>query len=133
MVTLGCAAIPALVAAAATALLLPFCAAAADSNWIATKSLVHGVNRNCGDDPFSNYAIETRGMILTGTPTIPGPWDRPLRVDVRTLAPDGSGRVLMTPPQTGIVVQFDFSPGAGPRNIIYGRTNLECRWLLRPK
>jgi hypothetical protein len=50
-------------------------------------------------------------------------------VKLQSLNPDGSGRVILTPP-TNIQVQFDFEAGVGPRNIRYGRVNLECRWLL---
>ena len=131
MIAYRCVAILALGAAAATALLLPS-QAAADS-WVATKTLANGIPRNCGDAPWSDYAVEIRGVILTGTPTNPGQRDIPVRVNLQTLRPDGSGRVLVTPPTTGIVAQFDFAPGVGPRDIVYGRVNVECRWLLRPK
>jgi hypothetical protein len=50
-------------------------------------------------------------------------------VKLQSLNPDGSARVILTPP-TNIQVQFDFEAGVGPRNIRYGRVNLECRWLL---
>jgi hypothetical protein len=105
----------------------------AADNWVATRSLVNGINRNCGDAPWSDYRIEIRGNILTGTPTNPSQRDLPIRVDLQSLQPDGSGRVTFMPPSGIGPVQFDFEPGSGPRKITYGRVNLECRFLLKPK
>jgi hypothetical protein len=108
-------------------------AAEAADNWVATKSLANGIYRNCGDPPWSDYAIEVRGKIVTGMPTNPSQRDLPIRVDLRSLQPDGSGRVSFMPPNGVGPVQFDFEPGSGPRKITYGRVNIECRWLLQPR
>lgn len=105
----------------------------AADNWVATKSLANGINRNCGDAPWSDYRIEIRGNVLTGAPTNPSQKDLPIRVDLQSLQPNGSGRVTFMPPSGIGPVQFDFEPGSGPRKITYGRVNLECRWLLQPK
>ena len=133
MVTLGYAAIPALVTAAATALPLPFCAAAADRSWIATKSLVHGISRSCGDDPVSDYAMETRGMILTGTPTRPGPWDRPLRVDLRTLANTLTFTTASRAPNSSFTVSFDaLQPDGSGRVVAKDNKNRKFYVTLAP-
>lgn len=105
----------------------------AADNWVAAKSLANGINRNCGDAPWSDYRIEIRGNVLIGAPTNPSQKDLPIRVDLQSLQPNGAGRVTFMPPSGIGPVQFDFEPGSGPRKITYGRVNLECRWLLQPK
>jgi hypothetical protein len=113
---------------------MPTPATAADIKWVAAKSLANGVPARCGEAPWSNFTLVLRGNILTGTPTgSPNHKDFPIRVDFKSLEPDGSGSVIFMPPNGIGPAQYRIESGSGPRRIIHGRMNSECRYQLQPK
>ena len=107
MITYRLGAILVVGVAAAIAMLTPTEAA---DKWVASKSLANGVPRNCGDPPFSDYAIEVLDNILIATPTNPSRRDLPFRLDLKSLQPNGSGRISFMPPSGIGPVQFDLEP-----------------------
>jgi hypothetical protein len=103
----------------------------ADYSWTAANDLVNGSQRNCGNEPYSHYKIEVNGKRLVGTP-VTTTRGSPFVLDLRSLQPDGSGRVTAVDPNKKIPFSFDFAAGAGPRKILIGSNNMECRYLLTP-
>jgi hypothetical protein len=100
--------------------------------WTAATNLVGGVYRNCGDPPFSDYKFEVEGETLTGVPD-QGKNLQSITLGLRSLKADGSGRITVKNPRTGVTVHFDFEAGIGPRKIRVGNDNNECRYLFEPK
>jgi hypothetical protein len=109
-------------------------AAAADYSWTSATSLVAGANRNCGDATiFPRWEIEITGQTLKAVPIGGGhpSFTNPYTLDLSSLRPDGSGRVIFKNAK-GVTVHVDFEPGTGPRKYVWANQNVECRYLITP-
>jgi hypothetical protein len=96
-----------------------------DAEWNAQVVVEKGVPRNCGDGPWI-WKIKMVGQSFIAT----GARDTVI-LNLRSLLPDGSGRVIGKS-QKGIDYFWDFEAGTGPRKIHQSDSNTECGYRWTP-
>jgi len=98
--------------------------------WTAYPTLVSGSTRNCQDGfngRYPAFRIEVSGNRLTGTP-VQGESANlfNIELDLSSLNPDGSGKVIGVQKDKNREFLYTFSPGQGPRSFTRRRTTVEC-------
>ena len=100
--------------------------------WSAAVDLEQGAYRNCGDPPFIGRKVVLTGNAFVAEPDRIDRYNTTTRLNLKSLASDGSGRITATNPENGRKYYFDFDAGKGPRIIRVRRDSLECVYRWKP-
>jgi hypothetical protein len=100
--------------------------------WTAAVDLEYGIYRNCGDPPYIGRKVVLTGNAFVAEPDRIDRYNNTARLNLESLALDGSGRITVTDPANGRTYHFDFDPDKGPRIIRVRRDTGACVYRWKP-